>query len=74
MHGKRGLISVVCRVLGGLLLLAISANVSPCYGYFMDKQVDKVVNTWSRFDRFLSTFDPAGRYVRQPVERQNPRP
>ncbi len=72
MHGKRGLISVVCRVLGGLLLLAISANVSPCYGYFMDKQVDKVVNTWSRFDRFLSTFDPAGRYVRQPVERQIP--
>ena len=72
MHGKRGFLPVVSRVLGGLLLLAISANVSPCYGYFMDKQVDKVVNAWSRFDRFLSTFDPAGRYVRQPVERQVP--
>jgi hypothetical protein len=27
---------------------------------------------WSRFDRFLATFDPAGRHVRQPVEKQIP--
>src|SRR5215216_1075180 len=27
---------------------------------------------WSRFDRFLATFDPAGRYVRQPVEKTIP--
>src|SRR5215467_13086704 len=27
---------------------------------------------WSRFDRFLATFDPAGRYVRQPIEKQIP--
>ena len=72
MHGKRGFRPVVSSVFGGLLLLAVSANISPCYGYFMDKQVDAVVNAWSRFDRFLSTFDPAGRYIRQPVERQVP--
>ncbi len=29
-------------------------------------------DSWSRFDRFLATFDPAGRYVRQPVEKQIP--
>ena len=72
MQYKRGYLPVVCSVLSGLLLLALSATISPCYGYFLDKQVDAVVNTWSRFDRFLSTFDPAGRYVRQPVERQIP--
>ena len=27
---------------------------------------------WSRFDRFLATFDPAGRYVRQPIEKEIP--
>lgn len=27
---------------------------------------------WSRFDRFLATFDPAGRYIRQPIEKQIP--
>jgi len=27
---------------------------------------------WSRFDRFLATFDPAGQYVRQPIEKQIP--
>ena len=72
MQYKRGYLPAVCSVLSGLLLLALSATISPCYGYFLDKQVDAVVNTWSRFDRFLSTFDPAGRYVRQPVERQIP--
>lgn len=29
-------------------------------------------DSWSRFDRFLATFDPAGRYVRQPVEKRIP--
>jgi hypothetical protein len=29
-------------------------------------------DSWSRFDRFLATFDPAGRYVRQPVEKTIP--
>jgi hypothetical protein len=29
-------------------------------------------DSWSRFDRFLATFDPAGRYVRQPIEKQIP--
>lgn len=27
---------------------------------------------WSRFDRFLATFDPAGQYVRAPIEKQIP--
>ena len=27
---------------------------------------------WSRFDRFLATFDPAGRYIRQPIEKEIP--
>src|SRR5690348_1699950 len=29
-------------------------------------------DSWSRFDRFLATFDPAGRYMRQPVEKTIP--
>lgn len=29
-------------------------------------------DSWSRFDRIMATFDPAGRYVRQPVERWIP--
>ena len=29
-------------------------------------------DSWSRFDRYLATFDPAGRYVRQPVEKTIP--
>jgi len=27
---------------------------------------------WSRFDRFLATFDPGGQYVRAPIEKQIP--
>jgi len=37
----------------------------PCSANFLG-------DSWSRFDRFLATFDPAGRYVRQPVEKQIP--
>ncbi len=66
---KRGRLPALRSLLTGLFLLV---SVSPCSGYFLDKQVHSLVNSWSRFDRFLATFDPAGRYVRQPVERQVP--
>lgn len=35
-------------------------------------QANLLGDYWSRFDRFLATFDPAGRYVRQPIEKQIP--
>src|SRR5262245_51969153 len=48
--------------LGGILL---TVGVRPC-------QASLFGAYWSRFDRFLATFDPAGRYVRQPIEKQIP--
>lgn len=67
MSYVRGFKPVVRGLLCGLLL---SLGASPTHGYVLEKQIEAVTNSWSRFDRFLSTFDPAGRYVRQPVERQ----
>src|SRR5581483_8900463 len=45
------------------LLLAVWA--APC-------EAGLLGDYWSRFDRFLATFDPAGRYVRQPIEKEIP--
>ena len=72
MLKRQGIVEKIGRLLIGVSLIAGLTFVSPAQAYFMDKQVDAVVNTWSKFDRFLSTFDPAGRYVRQPIERQVP--
>jgi len=72
MLKRQSIMEKIGRFLIGVSLIAGLSAVSPAQAYFMDKQVDAVVNTWSRFDRFLSTFDPAGRYVRQPIERQIP--
>jgi len=48
-----------------LWMLLLSMGAQPCQaGLFGDY--------WSRFDRFLATFDPAGHYVRQPIEKQIP--
>ena len=59
-------------LLGCLVLLLWT---SPGYALWdgpLSKPVGWVSNNWSRFDRFLATFDPAGRYVRQPIERRVP--
>lgn len=48
-----------------LVVLLVSGWSHPCAaGLFGDY--------WSRFDRYLATFDPAGRYVRQPIEKEIP--
>ncbi|MEW6298331.1 MAG: hypothetical protein AB1671_11395, partial [Thermodesulfobacteriota bacterium] len=39
--------------------------IQPCYAGLFGEY-------WSRFDRYLATFDPAGRLVRQPIEKQIP--
>jgi hypothetical protein len=57
------------RQLGASIVVAwlcvLGVWLQPCHaGLFGDY--------WSRFDRYLATFDPAGRYVRQPVEKQIP--
>src|SRR5688572_32726686 len=31
-----------------------------------------VSDVWSEFDRYLATFDPAGQYLREPVEKAVP--
>ena len=46
-------------------VIVLSAEVSP-------SQASWFGDSWSRFDRFLATFDPAGRYVRQPMEKTIP--
>ncbi len=43
----------------------VFGSVSPCFA-------QSVGDTWSRFDRFLATFDPAGQYVRAPIEKKIP--
>ena len=48
-----------------LWVLLLSMGARPC-------QASLFGDYWSRFDRFLATFDPAGRYVRQPIEKQIP--
>src|SRR4051812_18013989 len=54
---------VVCAVFLGGMLLTVGAR--PCHA-------DLFGEYWSRFDRFLATFDPAGHYVRQPIEKEIP--
>jgi hypothetical protein len=48
-----------------LWMLLLTMGTRPC-------QASLFGDYWSRFDRFLATFDPAGRYVRQPIEKQIP--
>ncbi len=48
-----------------LWVLLLSMGAQPCHASLFG-------DYWSRFDRFLATFDPAGRYVRQPIEKQIP--
>src|SRR5215813_11145018 len=57
---RRGLLWVC--LLGGVLL---TGGAGPC-------QASLFGDYWSRFDRFLATFDPMGQYVRQPIEKQIP--
>lgn len=45
----------------GFLALATAASADQPLG-----------DAWSRVDRFLATFDPAGHYVREPIEKQIP--
>ncbi len=59
--GAREKSARVSVLLGMLLILW----VRPCQGSMFG-------DYWSRFDRFLATFDPAGRYVRQPIEKEIP--
>lgn len=48
------------------LALGLGAGLaSPCFGGVAG-------DAWSRFDRFLATFDPAGHYIREPIEKQIP--
>ena len=70
-HTQSQRFRLACLV-GGLVLALWS---SPCHAVWdgpLNKPIAWVSNNWSRFDRFLATFDPAGRYVRQPIERQIP--
>ncbi len=53
------------KLIAMLIVLALTGRVQPC-------RANLFGDHWSRFDRFLATFDPAGRYVRQPVEKQIP--
>ena len=54
---------ILCACFLGGILLTLGAR--PC-------QANLFGDYWSRFDRFLATFDPAGRYVRQPIEKEIP--
>ncbi len=70
-HTQPQRLRLACLV-GGLVL---TLWASPCHAVWdgpLNKPLVWASNTWSRFDRFLATFDPAGRYVRQPIERQIP--
>jgi hypothetical protein len=58
---KRHLTKPICL----LVILLVSLWGQPCAASMFG-------DYWSRFDRFLATFDPAGRYVRQPIEKQIP--
>lgn len=49
----------------GLAFGLAAALASPCFGGVAG-------DTWSRFDRFLATFDPAGHYLREPIEKRVP--
>src|SRR4029077_6823443 len=61
---RSGVREKAARVGVGLgILLAVCS--SPCHASMFG-------DYWSRFDRFLATFDPAGLYVRQPIEKQIP--
>jgi hypothetical protein len=59
---ERRLLSVSIVV---VWLFVLGVWIHPCHA-------DLFGDTWSRFDRYLATFDPAGRYVRQVVEKTIP--
>src|SRR5215475_11215257 len=64
-RGKNGTRRMAARWVGILGTLVVALWGQPCHAsWFSD--------SWSRFDRFLATFDPAGRYVRQPIEKEIP--
>ncbi|MCS6926392.1 MAG: hypothetical protein NZ578_10890 [Candidatus Binatia bacterium] len=48
-----------------LLFLSLGGWGQPCAAGWLS-------DSWSRFDRYLATFDPAGRFVRQPIEKRIP--
>ena len=60
-NGRRNVTACVILTMS----LALAAWPSP-------GQASLFGDYWSRFDRFLATFDPAGRYVRQPIEKEIP--
>ena len=62
---EKGRRSVAVRLVAMMSLIAVVAGVSPC-------EASMFGDYWSRFDRFLATFDPAGRYIRQPIEKEIP--
>jgi hypothetical protein len=49
----------------GVALGVAAALASPCFGGVAG-------DAWSRLDRFLATFNPAGHYIREPIEKQIP--
>ena len=53
--------------LGGdwLYAAALSLLLSPAHA-------GPLADTWSKFDRSMATFNPIGKYVRQPIEREIP--
>ena len=63
--GKGRRVREVQLCVWGMAVFALVVWASP-------SQASLFGDYWSRFDRFLATFDPAGRYVRQPVEKQIP--
>lgn len=60
------------RWLGKALFHVWFVAVVVLVGLVSSSHANFLGDQWSRFDRFLATFDPAGRYVRQPIEKQVP--
>ncbi len=58
--------AIIVRFTGGLLLLSALLCVSVVHA-------GTVGNMLSKFDRTMTTFDPIGKHVRQPIERVIPR-
>lgn len=58
-------------VLGRFIYLIVPV-LMVCGAWVQPSHASWFGDSWSRFDRFLATFDPAGRYVRQPVEKRVP--
>ncbi|MSQ47087.1 MAG: hypothetical protein EXR78_01670 [Deltaproteobacteria bacterium] len=66
-HGRKKKQAVLVR-----FIQMTAAVLMVCGVWVQPGQASWFGDSWSRFDRFLATFDPAGRYVRQPVEKQVP--